>query len=105
IEGVWSLEGPEELTADDLFEIAGEGGEPVHLDPSTAASRLTELLEIPVSVRATESFAAPSVANVADGAPPKATTTFGVPMTPFEQGLRDLAARASKGADRVRRDA
>jgi uncharacterized protein YbjT (DUF2867 family) len=105
IEGVWSLGGPEELTADDVFEIAGEGGEPVHLDPATAAARLTELLEIPVSVRATESFAAPSVADVAEGAPPDAATAFGVPATPFEKGLRDLAARAALGADRVRRDA
>ncbi|HEV2951434.1 MAG TPA: hypothetical protein VGZ51_04970, partial [Actinomycetota bacterium] len=97
-----------ELTADDVFEIAGEGEERVHLDPSAAAARLTELLEIPVSVRATESFAAPSVADVAEGAPPDAATAFGVPATPFEKGLRDLAARAARaarGADRVRRDA
>lgn len=100
IEGVWSLGGSEELTADDVFGIAGEGEEPVHLDPSTAAARLTELLEIPVSLRATEYFAAPSV-----GSAPDASDAFGVPTTPFEKGLRDLAARASQGADRVRRDA
>jgi uncharacterized protein YbjT (DUF2867 family) len=92
IEGTWSLGGPDELTADDVFEIAGEGGEPVHLDPSAAAATLTELLEIPVSVRATEYFAAPSV-----GSAPDAATAFGVPPTPFEQGLRDLAAGAAKG--------
>jgi uncharacterized protein YbjT (DUF2867 family) len=103
IEGVWSLAGPEELTADDVFELAGEGGEPAaHLDPSSAAERLTELLEVPVSVRATEFFAAPSVADAADGAAPKAApldaaVTFGVATTPFEEGLRDLAARAAKG--------
>jgi len=97
IEGVWGLQGPEELTADEVFEIVGEGGEPAHLDPVSAAERLTELLEIPVSVRATEFFAAPSVADAPNAAVPDATTTFGVSTTPFEQGLRDLAARASKG--------
>ena len=92
IEGVWSLAGPEELTADEVFEIAGEGGEPAHLDPASAAERLTQLLEIPVSVRATESFAAPSVAEG-----PDASSSFGVPTTPFEEGLRDVAAGASQG--------
>jgi hypothetical protein len=58
-----------------------------------------------VSVRATESFAAPSVADVAVGAPPDAANAFGVATTPFEKGLRGLATRASQGADRVRRDA
>jgi uncharacterized protein YbjT (DUF2867 family) len=101
IAGIWYLAGPEELTADDVFEIVGEGGEPAHLDPSSAAQRLTELLEIPVSVRATEFFAEPSVADTPNAAAPgtdaPATTTFDVPLTPFEQGLRDLAARASQG--------
>lgn len=101
IAGIWCLAGPEELTADDVFEIVGEGGEPAHLDPSSAARRLTELLEIPVSVRATEFFAEPSVADTPNAAAPgtdaPATTTFDVSLTPFEQGLRDLAARASQG--------
>ena len=57
IEGVWDLGGPETLTADEVFEIEGEGGPPAHLDPASAAERLTALLEIPVSVRATEFFA------------------------------------------------
>jgi uncharacterized protein YbjT (DUF2867 family) len=97
IEGVWGLRGPEELTADEVFEIAGEGGEPLHLDPASAAERLMELLEIPVSVRATEFFAAPSVADAPATAAPDAATTFGVSTTPFEEGLRAIAARASEG--------
>ena len=92
IAGVWGLRGPEELTADEVFEIVGEGGEPAHLDPPSAAGRLAELLEIPVSVRAAEFFAAASVADA-----PDAAAAFGVSTTPFEEGLRTLAARSSEG--------
>jgi len=100
IEGVWNLSGSEELTADEVFEIVGEGGVPAHLDPSSAAERLTELLEIPVSVRATELFAGPSMADTSDVASleapaPDAAAAFGVATTPFEEGLRAIAARAS----------
>lgn len=101
IEGVWNLGGPEELTADEVFEIAGDGGVPAHLDPSSAAERLTDLLEIPVSVRATEFFAASSVADTLDAAAPdaasEAAAVFSVTMTPFEEGLRAIVARVSKG--------
>ena len=106
IEGVWNLSGPEALTADEVYEIAGEGGSPAHLDPSAAAERLTDLLEIPVSVRATEFFAGDFMAETTggaaliaalDAAAPDAAAAFGVDMTPFEEGLRTIAARASKG--------
>jgi NADH dehydrogenase len=101
VEGVWALRGPEELTADAVFAIAGDGGDPAHLDPPTAAERLTDLLEMPVSVRSTELF---SRGEAPDDAAPDAGTTFGVVPTPFEEGLRLTAARASEAADRVRRD-
>jgi len=97
INGVWSLGGPEELTADEVFEIVGEGGVPAHLDPSIAAERLTELLEIPVSVRTTEFFAASSVADTLDAAAADAAAAFGVTTSPFEEGLRAVAARVSQG--------
>jgi NADH dehydrogenase len=90
IEGVWSLGGPDELTADEVFTIAGEGGTSAHLEPGEAAERLTTLLEIPVSVRATEFFAAPSIVDATDAA-----ADFGVSTTPFEAGLRAVAARVS----------
>ncbi len=90
IEGVWGLGGPDALTADEVFSIAGEGGTPAHLDPSEAAERLTTLLEIPVSVRATEHFAAPSIVEA-----PDAAADFGVVTTPFEAGLRAVAAKVS----------
>src|SRR5687768_2342522 len=57
IEGVWDLGGPETFTADEVFEIEGESETPAHLDPASAAERLSALLEIPVSIRATEFFA------------------------------------------------
>jgi uncharacterized protein YbjT (DUF2867 family) len=92
IEGIWSVRGPEELTADEVFEIVGEGDEPAHLDPASAAERLSTLLEIPVSIRATESFAGPSVADE-----PDAADAFGVSMTSLEDGLRAIAAKVSEG--------
>ena len=94
IEGIWSLGGPDELTADDVFEVVGEGREPTHLDPASAAERLSTLLELPVSVRATEFFARPSVA---DTAAPDAASAFDVAMTPFEEGLRAIAAKVTEG--------
>jgi uncharacterized protein YbjT (DUF2867 family) len=101
VEGVWSLEGPEAFTADDVSAIAGEGeDDPVHLDAMAAADRLTALLEIPVSTRTTEYFAMSSITDA-----PDAAHAFGISLTPFEEGLRRVAARVAEGADRVRRDA
>lgn len=85
--GTWSLGGPEELTADEVFAIEGEGGEPAHIDPGEAAERLTALLDIPVSARATGLFATSSVPDA-----PKAADAFGIRMTAFEDGLRVVAA-------------
>ena len=93
VEGVWNLTGPEELTADEVYEVSGDGGAPVHLDPSSAAERLTELLEIPVSVRTAEFFAA-SVAS--DEGVPDAAEAFGVTTMFFEEGLRAIAARIAE---------
>ncbi len=95
-EGVWNLSGPEELTADEVFQIAGDGGTPVHLDPSSAAERLTELLEIPVSVRTAEFFADSFMAGAPHVPAPDAADAFGVATTPFEEGLRSIAARIAK---------
>ena len=90
VEGTWSLGGPEELTADEVFAIEGEGGEPAHLDAGEAAERLTELLGIPVSARATGLFAMSSVPDA-----PAAAEAFGVRMTAFEDGLRVVAAEVA----------
>lgn len=99
IDGLWNLFGPEELTADEVFQIAGEGGAPAHLDPSSAAERLTELLEIPVSVRTAEFFAGPPMAgtpHVPALDAPDATQEFGVATTTFQEGLRAIAERIAK---------
>ncbi len=100
VEGVWSLAGPEELTADELFAVLDDGAEPAHPDAAAAAARLTELLGIPITIRTVDLFGAASVADA-----PDAAATFGVRPTSLEEGLRLIAARASRAADRVRRDA
>ncbi len=92
VEGVWGLEGPDRLTADEVFGVLAEGGEPEHLDAASAASRLTALLERPVSARATAFFAAASVADA-----PDAAAAFGVARTSFEEGLRATSEKASQG--------
>jgi hypothetical protein len=88
--GTWSLGGPEELTADEVFAIEGEGREPAHLEAGEAAERLTELLGVPVSARATGLFAMSSVPDS-----PGAVDAFGVRMTAFEDGLRVVAAEVA----------
>jgi len=93
VDGTWSVAGPHEHTADEVFAIAAEvEAAPAHLEPVAAAARLTELLGIPVSPRATELFAAASVADA-----PDAAAAFGVTTTPFVDGLRALAAKTPEG--------
>lgn len=87
VEGLWSIGGPDALAADEVFAIAGDGGTPEHLDPAAAAMRLTTLLDVPVSIRATELFAMPSVPDAWDAA-----EASGVRLTPFADGLRAVAA-------------
>jgi NADH dehydrogenase len=106
VAGVWDLGGPDELTADEVAAIAGEGAEPAeHLDPRRAAERLAELLAIPVWVRATELFAGDAVAVAPETAATDAATEFGVRTTPFDEGLHLVARGAQEAAARVRRDA
>ena len=93
VEGTWSVSGPDVLSADEVFAIEGEGGEPAHLDPETAAARLTTLLDVPVSSRATELFAMPAVPDA-----PDAVGAFGLVATAFEDGLRSVVAKASAEA-------
>ena len=92
VEGVWGIGGPEELTADEVFAIAGEGGQARHLDPEAGAERLTALLEVPVSTRTTEYFAMTSIPDALD-----AGVAFGIAVTAFEDGLRGVAARVAEG--------
>ena len=89
--GTWSLGGPVELTADEVFAVEAEGEEPAHLEAGEAAERLTGLLGIPVSARATGLFAMSSVPDA-----PGAADAFGVRMTAFEEGLRVVAAEVAE---------
>jgi uncharacterized protein YbjT (DUF2867 family) len=89
--GTWGLAGPDELNGDELFGLLGEAEEPDHLEPPAAAARLTELLGVPVSVRAAELLAAASVADA-----PDAVAAFDVRRTPLAQGLALTAERTAK---------
>jgi hypothetical protein len=104
VEGIWSLRGPDEVTADELFDLLDGEGDPVHLDPADAAPRLSDLLGIPVSVRAAEVFAGATGSASGGPAPPDAAAAFGVRPTRLEEGLRRTAERAGTAA-RVPRDA
>ena len=89
VAGTWGLAGPDELIADELFGLLGEAGEPEHLEPSSAAARLTDLLGAPVSIQATQLIAASSVADA-----PDAAAAFGVRRTPLAEGLAITSERA-----------
>jgi uncharacterized protein YbjT (DUF2867 family) len=91
VNGTWGLEGPDEMSGDELFALLGEAGDPEHLEPPAAATRLTELLGVPVSVRAAELLAAASVADA-----PDAAAAFGVRRTPLAEGLALTAERTAK---------
>lgn len=91
LEGTWGLEGPDVITALGLHEHLAAGGSPPRaLTPAQAAERLTCALSVPVSLTATEHFAAPSRADA-----PDAAAEFGVGLTPLETGLRLTMERAA----------
>jgi NADH dehydrogenase len=101
IAGTWQVHGPDTVTADQLFELLDGEGEPAHLGPVDAASRLSELLERPISVATAVSFAAePATSEL-----PGAADAFGVARTPLVEGLRRTADLAADSAARVGRDA
>jgi uncharacterized protein YbjT (DUF2867 family) len=94
IAGTWHLEGPDVVSADELFDLLGEGGRPEHLPPAEAAARLTGLLAIPVSRATAELFARgtpESASGVADAA-----DAFAIARTSLEEGLRITADRAAR---------
>lgn len=94
VAGVWQLEGPDVLTADEVFELFGETGPPEHLGPADAALRLTELLGVGVSTATAELFAAgtpPAASGVRDAA-----RDFDIARTSFEDGIRITADRAAR---------
>ena len=89
--GTWALEGSDVITPLGLGERLVPGGSPpVALSPAQAAERLTSALGVPVSITATEHFAAPSRADA-----PDAASEFGVALTPLESGLRHTMQRGA----------
>jgi uncharacterized protein YbjT (DUF2867 family) len=93
VEGTWHLEGPDVVSADDLFGLLGEGGRPEHLPPAEAVARLNAL-DVTVSQTAAELFASGTAARgpgVEDAA-----EVFGIARTSLEDGLRITADRAAR---------
>ena len=93
VAGVWHLEGPDVLTADDLFRLLAEGEEAEHLGPEEAAARLTELLEFPLSRGAAELFALGTPAS--EPGVDDAVEAFGLRRMSLDDGLRLTADRAA----------
>ncbi len=86
----WAIEGPDVLTASDLvMRLAPNELTPTLLDPSAAAARLTDALDVRVWPGAAELFALPSRADA-----PDAAAGFGIERTPLADGLRRTVERA-----------
>jgi uncharacterized protein YbjT (DUF2867 family) len=103
VAGTWRLDGPDTVTADELYRLLDGAGEPRHLEPVEAASRLAELLERPLRASTAELYAAGDPPPGDDE--PDAAAAFGLALTPLAEGLRRTADRAAEAAARVRRDA
>jgi uncharacterized protein YbjT (DUF2867 family) len=82
VEGTLGLQGPDELTADELADVlAGRRRRKIHLNPG-AAHRASRLLGRPVSIAALEILAADSLADS-----PDAAVEFGLGRTGLVEGL------------------
>ena len=82
VAGVYGLQGPEVLTADEMIDrLAGRRRRPVHLPPS-AARRAARLLGRRLSPTLLEILAADSLADA-----PDAAREFGITPTPLRTGL------------------
>jgi NADH dehydrogenase len=92
VSGTWAVEGPDVVTADELCSYLRDDEEPpTHADGQAAAARLSDLLGIHVDAVTASLFGLPSRADADDAA-----ATFGVRLTPLEEGLRaTLDAAAS----------
>jgi len=80
--GIWSIDGPERLTADELTDlVAGRPRRKVHLRPG-ALARLARLGRRPVSTVALDVLAADALGDA-----PDAAREFGVELTPLREAL------------------
>jgi NADH dehydrogenase len=94
--GTWALEGPDAATADGLVALlVGPDAPPVHLEGAAARSRLSELLERPVSRHVVDALVAPGRADA-----PDASARFGLERTRLDDAMRSaLASATTTGAD------
>lgn len=92
VAGIWGLEGPDALTADELVAVLRDDeARPTHADGQAAAAALSRLLEAPVDAVAASFYGMPSRADA-----PDAAAAFGVRRTPLLEGLRaTLSASAT----------
>jgi NADH dehydrogenase len=101
VAGTWRIEGPDVVSADQLYELLDGDGAPEHVGPVDAVPRLAELLDRRVSLATTAWFA--------QGTPPSdlpdAAADFGLARTSLADGLRRTAAAAADAAARVAGDA
>jgi uncharacterized protein YbjT (DUF2867 family) len=92
--GTWALEGPEIVSFRELLHVLRDDDRaPDVLDPRQGATRLAELLDVPVSLTAARYLA---MAGRADDAP-EAAAAFGMTRTGLLDGLRATLARAGAG--------
>ena len=88
IEGTMGLQGPDEVTADELIDVlAGRRRRKVHLAPA-AARRAARLLGQRLSLTMLELLAADSLADDS----PAAADELGLSLTPLRQGLAAAGA-------------
>jgi len=94
--GTFALEGPDEVTADELIDlVAGRSRRKVHLTPD-AARRTAGLLGRRLSPAVLELFGADSVADA-----PDAAVEFSVSLTPLREGLRKAGLAPNDGPGRI----
>jgi NADH dehydrogenase len=94
LEGVWSFEGAEMTPLRELVHVLRDDERTAEvLDPTQAAVRLTDLLEIPISLTAARYVA--SAGRAVDA--PDAGEAFGVTRTGLLDGLTATLARAGTG--------
>jgi uncharacterized protein YbjT (DUF2867 family) len=86
--GTWGLEGPDVVTADELCAYLRDDDEvPTHADGQAAASRLSDLLGIPVDAVTASHFGLASRIDAGDAA-----GAFGFDRTALEEGIRRTLA-------------
>jgi uncharacterized protein YbjT (DUF2867 family) len=95
VAGLWGLQGPDRVSADEFAALVGEGrGEIVHLSAEAAQDRLSELLGGPVSAAACRLLAADSTADA-----PDAAAEFAVPLRSLAEGLEATMRASAAGLE------